>query len=211
MIGPIEDLLSSDEFEDDAWIRIAAARWEARALHLDVSVNVDSDGSTRARWTVVCDEVRDYLIGDVVGGGLRLEDGSHPAVRQHTDMHADLTFRGAASDPLRAVGALWRAHRRVGGDWIPFERYLNLQFPLEELLATEAGKIADGPRFLLDEYAAELRGFGMAVSLSDERPARFWVEGRWIDQVNPLAMLDFGESFVVAERFSSSRVLTGAD
>lgn len=206
MAGPIEDLLKSDEFAENGWVRVVGFRWEGWRLECELRIDEGAEGRTLSVWKVSCDEVRDYLIVDVNGGGLNINDGDHPAARQHSDPVVDLSIRDAVADPARLIGGLWTVHRETCDDWIPFERYLNPTRPLDELLRAGPAQLARGPRFLLDAYASKLRRHKVAVSLSTERTAKYFVDGAWREQQHPLSVMHFGASFVVAERFSAIRV-----
>ena len=206
MFGPIEDLLHSKEVDDDGWVRIASLRWDARNLICDLCVDESYGGRTVVWWQVSCREVRDFLITDVNGGGLQIDGGDHPVVRQHSDPRVDLSFRGQAADPIRLIGSLWQVHREICDDWIPFDRYVNTALPLEELLASRSGKLAAGPRFLLEAYVRALHDHGVSSSLSGERPVARFVDGQWREQQKSLLVMHCGQSFVVAEQFGARRL-----
>lgn len=206
MHGPIEDLLNSEEIENEGWVRVVGFRWVGTQLTCDLQVHEGLGDEILSSWQVLCDEVREYQMVDMSGGDLQVDDGGHPVVRQHTDTAVDLAFRGIPGDPIRLIGGLWKAHRETCDGWIPFDRYLNLQLPLEELLRADSGVLAQGPRFLLEAYASELRAHSLAASLSSERSAKYFADGKWLEQQQPLSVMQFGESFIVAERFRSLRL-----
>jgi hypothetical protein len=206
MAETIQDLLDSEEFDEDGWVRLVSARWEGARLECELQIDEGLGGKTLARWQVVCDEVRDYLMSDVNGGGLSILGVEDPVVRQHSEARVELSFRGAPADPILLIGRLWLAHRKMADEMIPFDRYLNHELSLDELLASGSGVLAHGPRFLLDAYATELRTHNVEASVSAARPARYFRDGLWHEQQKPLFAMHFGDSFIVAEAFSSRRL-----
>jgi hypothetical protein len=196
MFEPLREITQSAEFTERGWLRLASSHWDDRAIRLELEVAEGRGREAVARWTVACSNVREYLICDADGGGLQVNGSDHPVVRQHIEPRADLFFQGKPSAPTELLGRLWLAHRAIADDWIDFDRYLNLPGRLERLLRRGSGKLASGPRFLLDEYAAVLRAAGVEPSLGGKRAT------------SPKAALwaaHFGDSYVVAEAFVASR------
>jgi len=192
MADSIDGLLASDEFRNSGWARVASIAWDAAQMTVDVAIDAGQGGPTRARWRVTCTGVREYRICDANGGGLKMSGHDHPAVRQYLDLHGRLRLESPPKDANAIVGPLWLGHRRLVDDWIEFDRYMKLPFEA-------SGVIAEGPRFLLVEYAAILRTQSLNATWI---PLASKVKSRAAD----LSMLHFGASYVIAEKFSAARV-----
>ena len=109
----------------------------------------------------------------------------HPGLLPFADERGGLSFRGAPADPERLADALRAAHAEVAGPHVEFED------GLAERLAVGYGQLASGPVTLLRRYASVADEHGVATHLTVTGPGR-----------NGLALLELGDSFVVAERFS---------
>ena len=175
------------------------------------------DGETPAGVVdVVATGVRDHQIGDANGGGVGLvDDAQHPGLIAHTEPRETLHFEAPPGIDTDAVmGALFLAHRRAFDDWIAFDRYLDFNRyaserpPPEELLRAD-GTLVTGPRSLVACYRAVLDERGYSTRATSAPPPSWWDGERWRTDLTPLAMLHFGNSWVVAQRFDA-RVRMGA-
>lgn len=200
MLSELIETLSRDDSE--GWLRIHEAEWHGADLVLRVELR---PAEARADWEIRCDNVLAYTIVDVVGAGINhLTDGSHPVLRQYQTLHGKLFFRGEAEEITQVIGDLWLAHRDECDDWISFDAYLRAN-DLPDLLADGSGLLAEGPRFLLQAYAATLVQHGIKATLVAERPFRRWDGVEW-PPGEAIEALHFGDSYVVAERIAATRV-----
>jgi hypothetical protein len=128
----------------------------------------------------------------------------HPALVPLTAERAELYFRGSPEDPDDVGRRLHAAHERVVGPYLRFEKCVNANLPLAELLRGGHGQIASGPLPVLDAYARVLETHNVSVRMVGRAPARTWdeVAMRYRDLPTRLRVLDLGESFVVAQRFT---------
>jgi len=111
--------------------------------------------------------------------------GEHPGLLQFADERGGLSFKGAPAEPERLEAALRVAHAEAAGRHIAFEE------GLAERLAIGYGRLASGPVTLLRRYAHVADDHGVATNLTVTGPGR-----------NGLTLLELGDTFVVAERFS---------
>ena len=120
--------------------------------------------------------------------------GDHPGLLPYADDRGGLSFRGAPEDPERLAHALRAAHAQAAGPHIAFEDVVNTIFAgrLELLLSLGFGQLANGPVTLLRRYAEVASEHGVETSLIVTGPGR-----------TGLCLLELGESFVVAERFTA--------
>ena len=134
-----------------------------------------------------------------------MHEFGHAAIRQYRDPSRALFFTGQAADIDALIGRLWGAHQGLVGSWIAFERYLNTERSLRDLLSVGYGKLADGPDFLIHAYARVLTEASVEVSLGELWPTKIWTGGTWVETAAELSMLAIDTSFVVAEDFQDER------
>lgn len=125
--------------------------------------------------------------------------------KQFTDLQVMLHFNGKPKSASKVIAELWLAHRKLVDDWISFETYVNNSDKLFELIEDGYGLFASGPKFLIDEYESVLNKNSIDTTRTKERPYKRWVDGQFEIINKPLAMIHFGESFVVAKDFSAKR------
>ena len=125
----------------------------------------------------------------------------HPGLLPYADERGGLSFRGRPADPERLAHALRDAHVRARRPHIAFEDVVNTIFAgrLELLLSLGFGQLANGPVTLLRRYAEVASAHGVATTLIVTGPGRAG-----------LSLLELGDSFVVAERFSALLELAAA-
>lgn len=164
------------------------------------------------RWSVSARGVREHRIALGWNFDLSLRE-DHPLLWPHAGPRASMYFTGRPSSPAEAAGRLWLRHHLETEGWLPFERFLNAELPLAELLDGGAGLLAAGPVRLLRAYGAELDGLGVAWSIAGEGPPRVWDQtpSARLNETRPLPegkafrVLTLGDSYVVAAEFTAAR------
>ena len=205
MLGEFEALLGRMEFENNGGLVVAAVRWPGHACELLLDVRTGDDGDARQCWRVQCADFRTSRLS--VGWVNEAElTADHPVLLRYTQPHVQLGFMGRPPDSRLVVADLWEVHRSVTDLWYPFEEFLNHRVSLAQLLASNSGLLADGPRSLMDGYADVLRSHDMEASLFGERPPVRWRDGMWQPEPPGLHALILGESFVVGAGFGVQRV-----
>ena len=117
----------------------------------------------------------------------------HPGLLPFADDRGALSFRGRTDDPERLAHALRAAHAEIAGRYIDFEDVVNTLVGLEALVTLGYGQLAYGPATLLRRFEEVADAHGLATSLVITGPGR-----------TGLSLLELGESYVVAERFSGA-------
>jgi hypothetical protein len=164
---------------------IAGTRVRGNALQLYIALSAPDNRSWRR--TIRCDGVvRWHTTSDIFDRALL--HSQHPGLLPFVDERGGLSFRGRPEDPERLADALRAAHAQVVASHIAFEDRL------AERLAVGYGQLASGPVTLLRRYASVAEGHGVATHLTITGPGR-----------NGLTLLELGETFVVAERFTAER------
>jgi hypothetical protein len=110
----------------------------------------------------------------------------HPGLLPYVDERGGLSFNGVPPEPDRLVAALRAAHQEAARGHVAFE-----ENGLAERLAVGYGRLASGPVTLLRRYADVAARNGVATNLIVTGPGR-----------GGLSLLELGDTFVVAERFS---------
>lgn len=116
----------------------------------------------------------------------------HPGLLPFADDRGALSFHGRPDDPARLAHALRAAHAEVAERNIAFDDVVNSLVPLELLLSLGYGQLANGPATLLRRYAEVAEAHGIVARLTVTGPGRAG-----------LCLLELGETYVVAERFSA--------
>lgn len=186
----IEKALKEIHSSADGWVRLDEARWLRSVLVLSFGIHKGKRGGRSAAWALRCDEVCDAKITGLDGGGLRLYPTSHPAARQFVAPQTEVRWHGV-SDELILAGALYKAHTEAVGDWIPFDSYSSIRAISKDKFSCR------GPEFLMRAYADALRAIGKTPQLALGR--------RYPKEIRP-RVLHFGDSYVVATRFTAERL-----
>ena len=206
MLGELAAVLATLDFEENGAVLIAAARWLGdRTCRLLLDVQTGAETEPRQAWLIRCADARTARVNGDWAASVALTT-DHPLLLPYTQPRAELAFRGHAPDPRAVVGDLWEAHRAATGAWYPFEWFFNRGLPLAELLATGGGVLAEGPRPVLDAYAAAVAAHSVESSILAERPPLRWLDGAWQPEPGRLRALVIGDSYVVAADFDVARM-----
>lgn len=185
-------IVHSLPFEEHGKMRLLAVIIENTELRLQF--RVDDGGEQVSEWELAFTGVDEVHLTTFHNCGLRVYREDHPALDQYTDPHDVLSFSAAAADANRVVGQLWAAHCRAADDWIPFDRYIHRAPDLGSLLSSRSGILAEGPRFLLEAYAAVLDENGCKPST---------ITGH--ERTGGACMVHFDESYVIAREVTCTR------
>ena len=164
---------------------------EARIVGFDVRgetlvLRIAAEGT---EVTISCHGPRRWVIEDEsIWRGQLTRD--HPALLPFVEARADLFFTGRPGDPHRLIARLREAHEAVA-PFIPADETFAQSLSVAQLEGGH-GHLASGPRSLMERYAEVARDEGL-------RPKVIAGEARQAD----LAVLDLGDSYVVAESFES--------
>jgi hypothetical protein len=74
----------------------------------------------------------------------------HPLLWQHNDESVSMFFSSASPEPFALLGRLHEAHAALFGGWRELSAYWDAG---SELLRVGYGRLADGPRRAINEYA----------------------------------------------------------
>jgi hypothetical protein len=185
-LGDLPALLDDEELSALA----AVAGMERTGDGLRVAVRVaGSDGRSWER-TIRADGVVRWVAGSSRFDRVGLH-AEHPALLPFADDRGTLSFHGHPDDATRLAHALRAAHVEIAERFVAFEDVVNSLVDLETLLAHGYGQLASGPVTLLRRYAEVADTHGVSTRMVVTGPGRAG-----------LCLLELGETYVVAERFS---------
>jgi hypothetical protein len=196
----LTEVIRTGEWEDNGHASLDRLSLTGPHAVLDITLRGYPDVEGETTLLIRADELVDFEVRSP-WGELDFIASGHVTARQHTDTHQALSFVGKPTSATECVVGLLQAHRVASEGWIPFERYLNSELALLELLVSGSGLLADGPSFLVTRYAEVLDRFGVRTNLLEPRSARIWSGTHWRDTPTTLATLIVGETFFVAEDF----------
>lgn len=202
-LQPLLESLSTLEFEEFGSLTLLAATWEANDVTLHLTVH--QQGQPDRPWLLHCREVRQSRIMIERGISNLQIMTQHPLLLPHTEAAVELYFSSRPSDADATVGRLVEAHWAAVGQWFDTTYFFNLgpEHSLRAMLNGAFGKLAEGPRSLIDSYADVLRASGVVVSSPPSRPPRWWDGTRWIEEAKPLFALILGGSHIVASAITA--------
>ena len=204
---------------DAGGFKFAAVTWADDDLLLDVDV-YESDrwhpgppNRQVERWRIRCRDAREPRIGTVPSRGSIVLEENHTALLPYLFPVTELYFRGACPDVDRVIGQLLRAHADAVGDWFAFNRFLNQcagrPADLANLLSGGFGRLAAGPREVMDRYADVLRHNGLEVSSPPPIEPEWRTRrrrGETVIETEPPRVLLLGNTAVVTPQVTAKRV-----
>lgn len=199
------DTLSTLEFEEFGGITLTAATWAANDLTLHLTIH--QQGQADQPWRLHCEDVRrSRIVNDQGIDTLQIET-QHPLLLPHTEPVVELYFSSRPSDADATIGRLLEAHRAAVGGWFDSLHFFNLgpDHSLRAMLNGGFGRLAVGPRPLINLYADVLRASGVAVSSPPSRLPLWWDGARWIEEVKPLFAVILGGSYVLTPAVTAER------
>lgn len=184
--GPVSDLGDIPALLHDEGVRavgsVVGTRVRGDALQLYTRLHAWRDRSWNR--TLRCDGAVRWQASSEPFARAVLH-AEHPGLLPFADERGGLSFNGAIPEPERFEAALRAAHAEAAGGHIAFEEGLAAR------LAVGYGRLASGPVTLLRHYAHVADDHGVATNLTVTGPGR-----------PGLSLLELGDTFVIAERFS---------
>jgi hypothetical protein len=185
-LGDLPALLADEDL--DALGAILGSERTGDALRLSVRLA----GANARTWdrTIRADGVVRWVVSSSRFHRAALH-ARHPGLLPYTDDVGGLSFHGHVADPERLANALRAAHAEIADGFIRFEEVVNALLGVEALLQIGYGQLANGPVTLLRRYAEVAHAHGVQTRMTVTGPGR-----------DGLCLLELGETYVVAERFT---------
>lgn len=130
------------------------------------------DLKSRVRFEISFREVIESTVGPGGCGFIQVYE-DHPLLWEHNATTAALFFSSAPKSPFALIGKVYETHVALFGRWRELEEYW---YADSELLRQGYGKLAEGPRKVIEEYARVIDG-DLRMSIVDgiERPGGYRV------------------------------------
>jgi hypothetical protein len=208
----IEELITifeSSDFEEDPSISIVRHSIDDRDLRFDIKLTDDYDPLKQQDWEIVCKDVVGFQIhaNAHTTSGQFFHKKQHPLLWEFLEPQVDLYFTGNCASSQELIGALYQKHLKLTDGWIPFAQFFNMANDPIQLFRGSAGKLAGGPKCLLNGYSQVLAAAGLVTSFSKERRPVHWDEThQWVEQRSDLSIVGIGSSYFVAREFKAHRL-----
>ena len=204
MMDDLLKLISAVDYEDYGSLELIKVEQRDGNLSLVLDVVADEEPSLPRNIRIVCHASRESNVSPNHYSDLRVTE-DHVLLWHYSQPHNLVSFYGNVEDAQAVVGALYERHVEIVERWIPFHKYLNSGLPLSELIRGKFGMFADGPDKLVLAYEAVMQGFGLSTSHHESRSAdqMRWNGETWVQDVSPLSIMFFDESYVIAESFTA--------
>ncbi len=217
-----ERLYSLDESESSS-VTWRVARRVGQALNLQALVESRLKDIPNQSWEIRVNHVREITLKESQFAALSPGCDDFTYSRDHVllwgykDLVSQLNFAGPSGNHEDLLWDLYERHRKVTGEWIPFDRCLNGHF-IHNRLSGGHGVLAIGPDRLVQEYASVLRGSALEpyFPYPPHMPVRIYgshglEEHLWEAEDVKLSVLVLFGSYVVGTGFSAERVQISPD
>lgn len=205
--GATRDITSkySEADSDDLWVTWSVSKWSAVRLEFAVSVRSDYDGSND-EWVVTCGDVARFNLRSHGDGLYYVLDDEHPLVRHWISPSASLhCIRGEHAGRVFAERLLL-AHKDSVGEWFRPGEFLNTKNGGLDLENWDYGVLAEGPQFLLEEYARAISGHCEKFNMYGVHLPRDWDGEKFVERPKMLTGICFGESYVLCKNVKEELV-----
>jgi hypothetical protein len=169
----------------DYWVSSEKIIFRKNNIHMDFILKIDDNIE---RYKIICENIIEYLICDVNGGGINLwKDNSHYMLRQFTDETYSLKIISNKNIFDNMVYELYKLHTKKYSDWIPFDKYFKMFIKTH---FSKYSEIYKGPKFIVMEY----------IKVLNKNNVKYLIEGINGEKSNEnIKMIHFGNSYIVAE------------
>ncbi len=203
MMNDLINLTNSYEFEEYGTINLTSVRMAGNILELFFDLGTYTDSDAEQSWQVECVGFLEHQLTVGPCDGLALEY-NHVLLWPYIYPKASVSFYGEAKDCRAVVGALYKSHLELTGDWIPFDRFMNGN--VVRMLGGRYGMLAEGPTPLIESYAKVLESFGIGATVTEPKPA-YYTNDKF-SGLSEVAVLILSRGvYVVAPKFTASRLM----
>lgn len=207
----IEEIVSklSNYDPEEITISIDRADFKAACPYVDITIQISSADEV--------DEVDDqkwrlYLIGYLAGyisGAASFWMNfkkDHPLLWDYNDLQASLYFNGIPDNFYKLYWDLNHVYTSLYDSYYGLKKYLNTEKAFEELMKSNYGLLASGPKRLLIEFAECLERQGVKSSIINESKPTFWNGERTVSELKNSSLLLIGASFIISDEFKLERI-----
>lgn len=166
-------VIESDDYDFEGWLNISETSFQGSSLTAKLIVGYEASKKTKQFELKFTSVIKYCFVPESGGSDLELT-GDHPLLWDYCQDLVLLGFNSKAEDSLRLISDLYLAHSKASGGWIPFNRYLNPEIELPQLLKGGFGKLAEGPSSLMNTYKEVLDAHGLKTSYYGIRKPTYW-------------------------------------
>jgi len=202
MLNDLIRLTHSHKFEEYGTLDLAGVRVQGNVLILSLNLNTGDDSDAYQSWEVECVGFLEQQLSLGQCEGFDFEH-DHILLWFYIYPEASVSFYGEADDHLAVVGALYKRHLELVGNWIPFGRFMNGN--TVEMIRGRFGMLAEGPMPLVESYGRVLEDFNISAQITEPKPAYYTNDE--FSGLAEVAVLIFKKgSYVVAPKFNARRL-----
>lgn len=204
----IEEVVLNLNKYDPEEIVISIDRADFRAVipYVDITIQISLiDEVDEQKWKIY---FIGYLAGCLSSSTSFCMDFTkdHPLLWDYNDLQASLYFTGLPDNFYKLYWDLHHVHTSLYGSYFKVEKHLNAEKEFEELMKSNYGLLANGPKRLLVEFAECLKRQGVKSSIINERKPTFWNGQRIVSELRNPSLLLIGESYIVTDEFKLERI-----
>jgi hypothetical protein len=188
--------------ESEGWIRIVDADWMADDLRVTLSILLYEDAEIEL-WEVSCEGVvEESLSGE--GVEILSISSESPLLMPFTEPEVDLAFSENACNPAFLLGIVFTCCMEVFGRAEYISRFLNQKATIKGIVNSSYGILGRFPKSVASRIVEALIGQPIRVNTLPERMPKRWNGSEHISYPE-LVVLNIGNSYVIAEKFSAIR------
>jgi hypothetical protein len=204
MLENLLEITKCVDFEDYGSLQLTVVKLNDEGLTLSLHLT-DEYSEVHRRWEVVARSVKEHSLSLGYHDAIQcLND--HVLLWPYITPLTSTSFYGKVENPLVVVGALYKKHRELAGNWIPFHRFLNCDIDLVKLLVGGFGMLAEGPEPLILAYEELMRQHGFSTSHVD-RSKHLHLSGKELLEMKAsVSVLLLDDSYIIAEEFDAIAV-----
>jgi len=191
---------------EEITISIDRVDFKAACPYVDITIQISLvEDLDDQKWRL-------YLIGYLAGyvsGAASFEidfKKDHPLLWDYNDLQASLYFNGKPEDFYRLYWDLNHIYTSLYGSYSGIEKYLNTERKFEDLMKSNYGLLASGPKRLLVDFAECLERQGVKSSIINEQKPTFWNGERTVSELRSPSLLLIGESYIITDEFKLERI-----
>jgi hypothetical protein len=176
----------------DYWVSSDKIIFRGNNIRIDFILKINNDIE---RYKIICENIIEYLICDVNGGGINLwKDNNHYMLRQFTDETYSLKIMSNKNIFDNMIYKLYKLHTRKYNDWIPFDKYFKMFIKTH---SSKYSEIYNGPKFIVMEY----------IKVLNKNNVKYLMESIGGKKFNGnIKMIHFGNSYIVAENIYDKKI-----
>jgi hypothetical protein len=197
--------LCSVDYEDYGSLQLLESQEKDGNLYLVLDVTADEEPDVPKNIRVTCRSPRESNLAPGHYDDFSISE-DHVLLWHYAKPHTSTSFYGKVHDPLSVVGALYERHVELVEDWIPFQKYINSELRLSELIRGSFGLLANGPEPLVLSYEEVMQSFGFSTSHHETPRPKYWNGKKSIEENAALSVMILDESYVIAEAFKAEAI-----